>query len=36
MKKLAKYIEKHGFEIACSMMYISNNVNYDVIEAYRK
>lgn len=33
---MMKFIEKYGFEIACSMMALTNNVNYEVIEALRK
>jgi hypothetical protein len=34
--KISNYIEKHGMEIACTMMYISGNVDIDLIESMRQ
>lgn len=34
--KITNYIEKHGMEIACTMMYISGNVDIDLIESMRQ
>jgi hypothetical protein len=34
--KIANYIEKHGMEIACTMMYVSGNVDIDLIERMRQ
>lgn len=36
MTKVAEYFDKYSYGIACSMMYLSGNLNYETIDELRK